>query len=59
MNQIEVDFWQELAHIKAESIGWILLEDGAFLHIGTEESVIQVVGVPKAEMAGTNVLWLG
>ena len=55
---IEQDFWAELAQIQAESIGWIPLEEGAYLHVGSDESVIQVVGIAKEEMAGGNVLWL-
>ncbi len=58
MNSIEEDFWAELAQIQAESIGWIPLDEGAYLHIGSDEPVIQVVGVAKAEMVGGNVLWL-
>jgi hypothetical protein len=52
------DFWAELAQIQAESIGWITLEEGAYLHVGVDDAVIQVVGIAKAEMAGSNVLWL-
>ena len=52
------DFEQELKEIAAESIGWIPLEDGAYLHAGAESQVIQVVGVTDASMAGTSVLWL-
>ena len=55
---IEEDFWAELAQIQAESIGWIPLEEGAYLHVGADEVVIQVVGIAKAEMADSNVLWL-
>ena len=55
---IEEDFWAELAQIQAESIGWIPLDEGAYLHVGSDEQVIQVVGVAKEEMAGSNVLWL-
>jgi hypothetical protein len=33
----------ELAQIQAESIGWIPLEEGAYLHVGADEPVIQVV----------------
>ena len=54
---IEEDFWAELAQIQAESIGWIPLNEGTYLHVGTDEPVIQVVGIAKAEMAGGNVLW--
>ena len=55
---IEEDFLAELAQIQAESIGWIALDEGAYLHVGTDEPVIQVVGIAKEEMAGSNVLWL-
>ena len=55
---IEEDFQAELAQIQAESIGWIPLEEGAYLHVGSDEQVIQVVGIAKEEMAGSNVLWL-
>jgi hypothetical protein len=55
---IEEDFWLELAQIKAGSIGWIPLDEGACLHVGLDAPVIQVVGIAKEEMAGSNVLWL-
>ena len=58
MNSIEQDFWAELGQIQAESIGWIPLDEGTYLHLGSDEPVIQVVGIAKAEMAGGNVLWL-
>ena len=58
LNPTQEDFWLELAQIQAESIGWILLDEGAYLHVGSHEPVIQVVGIAKAEMAGGNVLWL-
>ena len=58
MTNIEEDFWLELAQIQAESIGWIPLDDGVYLHVGSDTPVIQVVGIVKAEMAGSNVLWL-
>jgi hypothetical protein len=48
----------ELAQIQAESIGWIPMDEGAYLHVGSDEPVIQVVGLVKEEMAGSNVLWL-
>lgn len=53
---------QELAAIEAESIGWLPLGDGTYLHVGDpdeEETVITVVGVPDAGMAGMNVLLVG
>ena len=58
MNSIEEDFWAELAQIQAESIGWLPLDEGAYLHVGSEAPVIQVVGIAKDAMAGSNVLWL-
>ena len=58
MTSIEDDYWLELAQIQAESIGWIPLEEGAYLHVGSDAPFIQVVGIAKAEMAGSNVLWL-
>jgi hypothetical protein len=56
-NSIEADFWAELAKIQAESIGWIPLDEAAYLHIGSDSSVIEVVGLPKPEMQGSSVLW--
>jgi hypothetical protein len=38
--------------------GWVPLYEGAYLHVGSDDAVIQVVGIAKAEMAGGNVLWL-
>ena len=58
MNTIEQDFWAELAQIQAESIGWIPLDEGVYLHVGSDAPVIQVVGVVKEDMVGSNVLWL-
>ena len=55
---IEQDFWLELAQIQAEFIGWIPLDEGAYLHVGSDATVIQVVGIAKEEMSTSNVLWL-
>ena len=52
---IEQDFWAELAQIQAESIGWIPLDEGAYLHVGSDQTVIHVVGIAKEEMAGGNL----
>ncbi len=49
----------QLAEIEAESIGWLPLGAGAYLHVGDldeEEVVITVVGMP---VAGMNVLLVG
>lgn len=49
----------ELAQIQAESIGWTPLEAGAYLHVGdANATVIEVVGVPHADMKGMTVLLL-
>jgi hypothetical protein len=58
MPTIEADFWAELAQIQAESIGWIPLGEGAYLHLGSDVLVIEVVGLPKPEMQGSCILWL-
>lgn len=62
MQSIEADFWAELAQLQAESIGWMPLDEGAYLHIGSDSSantsVIEVVGLPRSEMQGVSVLWV-
>ena len=62
MHSIEADFWAELAQIQTESIGWIALDEGAYLHIESDgsvnTSVIEVVGLPRAEMQGSTILWV-
>jgi hypothetical protein len=55
---LEEEFQSELAQIQAESIGWIPMDEGAYLHVGSDLPVIQVAGIAKEEMAGSNVLWL-
>ena len=55
---VEADFWRELAEIEAEAIGWIPLDTGAYLHVGSTEAVIEVVGMAHAAMADSNVLWV-
>ena len=47
-NTIEAEFWAELAQIQAESIGWIPLEEGVYLHVSDENATeVLVVGVPQ------------
>jgi hypothetical protein len=58
MNTIEQDFWAELAQIEAESMGWRALDEGAYLHIGADTLVIEIVGIPKPEMQDSSVLWV-
>lgn len=51
----------DLQELQAEAIGWIPLEEGAYLHVGNEnaqELIIDVVGIADAGMAGLNVLLL-
>ena len=57
-DSIEPDFWAELAQIQAESIGWMPLEEGVYLHISSETSIIEVVGIPKSDMQGSTILWV-
>ena len=48
----EVDFLLELAQIQAESIGWIPLQVGAYLHVSDENATeVLVVGLPQAGAA--------
>ena len=51
-DQLQADFLRELAEIEAESMGWMPLDDGAYLHVSdlnvTEEIV---VGVPQVRDA--------
>lgn len=58
-----IDLQAELAEhavIQAESIGWLPLGEGAYLHVGDPDTlVIEVVGVPEAGMAEMNVLLVG
>jgi len=52
-----VDFKLELQEIAAESIGWLPLGDRTYLHVGSHETeIIEVVGIPGAEMQGLTVL---
>jgi hypothetical protein len=57
LNTTEKDFWAEMAQIQAESIGWIPLDEGAYLHVRSDAPVIQVVGVANEEIADSMVLW--
>jgi hypothetical protein len=51
-HKTEADFLLELAQIQAESIGWMPLEDGMYLHVSNENATeVLVVGVPQAGAA--------
>ena len=48
----------DLVAIEAESIGWLPLGDGAYLHVGDPQAlVITVVGVPRDGDAVLLVEW--
>ena len=51
---------QELKEIASESIGWLPLQDRAYLHVSSEgkEDRVVITGVPDARMDGENVLLL-
>ena len=53
-----LDLLRELAEIEAESMGWLPLDEDAYLHVGSEDGVVEIVGLADAEMAGANVLWI-
>ncbi len=56
-NDIEADFQRELAEIEAESLGWMPLEPGVYLHVSdTNVTEVLVVGVPQV---GEAVLLVG
>ena len=56
-HDIEADFWAQLAQIQAESIGWMPLESGAYLHVSDENATeVLVVGLPQV---GDAVLLVG
>ena len=56
--EIGTDFLLELAEIEAESMGWIPLEERAYLHVGGDDGVVEIVGLVDAGMADSNVLWI-
>jgi len=53
------NFQSDLQALEAESMGWVYLSEGAYLHEGSDKSgVIQVVGIAQPDMSESNVLWL-
>jgi len=47
--KLEADFQREQALLEAESIGWLPLEPGAYLHVEDENATeVLIVGIPKA-----------
>jgi hypothetical protein len=56
-NTIEADFLRELLEIEAESIGWMPLEEGVYLHVSDENATeVLIVGLPQL---GDAVLLVG
>jgi hypothetical protein len=56
---IETDFQRELAEIEAESMGWIPLDEGVYLHVSDANATeVLVVGLVRADMQTANLLWL-
>lgn len=54
----EAELQAELAAIEAESMGWLPLGNGAYLHVGDPEAlVVEVVGVPRDWDAVLLVEW--
>lgn len=56
--EIDADFIRELAEIEVESIGWLALADGYYLHTGNDPTEILIVGTASASIAGSTVLWV-
>ncbi len=54
------NFEQELKELAAESIGWLPLEEGAYLHVGNEgkQDRVVITGVPDAGLDRESVLLL-
>ena len=51
-DSIEANFGADLAQIQAESIGWIPLDEAAYLLVSDESATeVLVVGVPQAGAA--------
>jgi len=49
----------EIQALEAESMCWLYLSEGAYLHEGSDKSgVIQVVGIAQPSMSESTILWL-
>ena len=57
-NTDQADFMLELAEIRAESMGWVALGVGCYLHVGSKPSEILIVGTANVSMAEDPVLWV-
>ena len=58
INNPDLNLQIDLLQKKVGPIGWIPLEEGAYLHVGSDSPVIHVVGIAKEDMSSNNVLWL-
>ena len=59
MTDIEADFQRELAEIQVESMGWIPLDEGVYLHVSDVNAAeVLVVGLVRADMQSANLLWV-
>lgn len=60
MNPTPPNLEQELKELAAESIGWLPLENGAYLHVSSEgrDDRVVITGLPDAGLDGENVLLL-
>ena len=57
--ELTAELSADLEALQAEAMGWQRLEAGAYLHCGAPEAtVIEVVGLARASMASSQVLWL-
>ena len=53
------NFESDIQALEAESLSWVYLSEGAYLHEGKGESgVIQVVGIAHPSISESNILWL-
>ena len=58
MQPVNIDI--ELQELAGEAIGWIPLEDRAYLHVSSEgrQDRVVITGLPDAGLDGENVLLL-
>ena len=53
------NFESDIQALEVESMGWVYLSEGAYLHEGSDKSgVVQVVGIAQPSMSESNILWL-
>lgn len=58
-NSIHSSIGKKLKELASNPIYWIPLQVCAYLHVGSEETeIIEVIGIPTAEMQGLTVLLL-